>query len=275
MEIKQLFQELQAEKHWGETPNQTVFRYIDELCRFFDGRDITTIGYADMVNYVAHLRQVSPKGAEMSGATVNRYLACALVIFGQYRRHDRSFMPPPVPREDERKYKQEVLTKERVFAIADKLDAPCKTVWLVLHETGARVGEILGGRLKASHVSLDGYVELVDTKNGEDRTVDCGQELAVQLKALVQWGTLPPYSTFRHRLRKACWDLGFEPPARICHMLRHAYCIRTASTDEPLDIVMHNSGHKTLSTLMRYRKLSKDVQRKAARRLRLALINNT
>ncbi len=280
MQLLAIYESMKDAKYWGEAgPNKTVARYIDQLCTYFSGVEVHEVSYPRLKEFVAHLRTVSKKGQRLSGGTVNRYLAFVSLLFGEAAKHLPDFRPPAIPREAENtKYRQQTLSDDDVAALLQHMKNDVdRCIFEIMHRTGCRVGEILGRhepgrprelRLLPEHIDNEGYVELVDTKNGDDRTILVEPpELALQLRGHVERGELPRYETFRNRARKAAKAAGVAIPPRMLHSLRHKFCTQTATDDIPVDISMAAAGHKTYQTHMRYRRLSKEVQRRGARRV--------
>jgi integrase len=145
----------------------------------------------------------------------------------------------------------------------------------VLNKAGCRIGELLREtpdkkkKLRLEHIEEDGFITFHDTKNGDDRTVYIGEELAGLLRS--HFSNLPPYSTFRHHLRKAAKKAKVTIPYRMIHGIRHKVACKTASLDVPIDQSMKMLGHRSFTTHQKYRKLSKEVQRRSAREIALLM----
>jgi integrase len=268
-----IYEELKTSLHWGKSgPNKTIERYASQFCTYFEGVNISEVTYPRLKEFVAHLRTVSTKGQALSGASVNRHLAFIGVLFEEASKHLPDFRPPAIPREPENtSYRQQTLSKDDCSAVLGHLNAVDTVVFQVLMRCGCRVGEILGDRkegpkLRPEHIS-DGFVELVDCKNGDDRQIYPGPTLANQLRGIVERGELPIYETFRNRLRRAAKRAKVEIPYRMIHGLRHSFCTRAADMDVPVDVAMKAAGHRSYQSHSRYRRLSKETQKRGAKQM--------
>jgi integrase len=267
MQLRALYEELKALNKVQTT--QTVAHHMDVICTFFYGVEVPEITYGRILELVQFARTVSPKGRMLKNSTINRLMAQLSLLLTHYGKHDRDYRKPELPWLEEEKHRQETLTKDEALAIQNQLTNIDAIVWRVLHKAGCRIGELLGENLKVEHVEEDGFITFYDTKNGDDRTVFIGEELTGLLRS--HFSQLPPYSTFRHHLRKAAKKAKVPIPYRMIHGVRHSVACKTASLDIPVDQSMKMLGHRSFTTHQKYRKLSKEVQRRSAKEIALLM----
>ena len=154
----------------------------------------------------------------------------------------------------------------------ESLFAACRSsrAWYLLHlvtlaiETGARLGELT--QLRWENIDLTkGVAHLLDTKNGEDRSIPLSQAAVQSLKTMPRGfnGRLIPASTdsvketFRSAVKRAeLTDFHF-------HDLRHEAISRFFELGLNAIEVASISGHKTLQMLKRYTHLrAEDLAKK-------------
>lgn len=118
---------------------------------------------------------------------------------------------------------------EALFAEAEKLDTEFAALLIVLCYTGLRLSEALGLTWNDTRLQ-DGYAYVIDTKNGEPRSVFLPPVSVAALANIKQAG--PGERVFRFRksghlyalLRMAAAKAGVDLPERSAfHILRHTY----------------------------------------------------
>jgi integrase len=273
MQLRAVYDEL---KSLGKVQtSQTVEHHMAVICQYFYGVEIPEITYGRTLEFIQYVRTVSPKGQALKNSTINRVLSQLSLLLTNYQKHDRDYRKPELPWLDEEKHRQETLTSDDDRAILSHLNEVDAIVFRVLNKAGCRIGELLREtpdkkkKLRLEHIEEDGFITFHDTKNGDDRTVYIGEELAGLLRS--HFSNLPPYSTFRHHLRKAAKKAKVTIPYRMIHGIRHKVACKTASLDVPIDQSMKMLGHRSFTTHQKYRKLSKEVQRRSAREIALLM----
>jgi len=129
-----------------------------------------------------------------------------------------------------------------------------EVITIVGIETAARLGELLN--LKWKHINLDKQTaQLLDTKNGEDRTIPLSPRAVAVLKSL------PRHINGRVFYRWSASDSINKTWTRTCiraglenlrfHDLRHEACSRLADKFHMHEL-MKITGHKTAAMLARY-----------------------
>lgn len=152
-----------------------------------------------------------------------------------------------------------------------------RPILLCAYMTGMRRDEIR--RLKWNDVNLeDGCLDVIETKNGEPRTIPLGEPLLSVLKSLKGESdcefvfTTPDGQPYRSKTAwKSAWtvalkDSGIEK--RRFHDLRHTFVSNLiVGEKEDFSTVMALSGHKDISMLKRYTHTREDAKKAAVQKL--------
>ncbi|EGR2322693.1 site-specific integrase [Vibrio alginolyticus] len=158
--------------------------------------------------------------------------------------------------------RQFVPTDEQVYAVISHLpNDELKDATLLLAETACRRNEVLRLRICDCHLDKR-YVQLVDTKNGEDRKVPLSSAaMAVVRKRLeLVQGRAETYPLFNvmpeylsKQFRKAADKEGLSE--FVVHSLRHYRLSKLIAAGHDAVLVSKVSGHKDHRMLNRYVKL--------------------
>ncbi|MGR5451729.1 site-specific integrase [Vibrio sp. PNB22_3_1] len=158
--------------------------------------------------------------------------------------------------------RQFVPTDEQVYKVIGNLPTDeLKDVCLLLSETACRRNEILKLRIQDVHLGQR-YIQLYDTKNGEDRRVPLSNPaMAVLAKRLEliegKAGTYPLFSVMPEyvskQFRKAADSVGLSD--FVLHSLRHYRLSKLIGAGHDSILVSKVSGHKDHRMLNRYVKL--------------------
>lgn len=169
---------------------------------------------------------------------------------------------PSEPKGRERRLKDKVKgkddkddTEENVLLAACRDSSlELEVIAIVAIETAARLGELL--KLEWKRINLDKQTaQLMDTKNGEDRTIP------LSLRAVAALRSLPRHINGRVFYRWTASDSFNKTWTRACiraniedlrfHDLRHEACSRMADKFHMHEL-MKITGHKTAAMLARY-----------------------
>ncbi|MGR5549006.1 site-specific integrase [Vibrio sp. DNB22_12_1] len=158
--------------------------------------------------------------------------------------------------------RQFVPTDEQVYKVIGNLPTDeLKDVCLLLSETACRRNEILKLRIQDVHLGQR-YIQLYDTKNGEDRRVPLSNPamavLAKRLRLIEgKAGTYPLFSVMPEyvskQFRKAADREGLSD--FVLHSLRHYRLSKLIGAGHDSVVVSKLSGHKDPRMLNRYVKL--------------------
>ncbi len=158
--------------------------------------------------------------------------------------------------------RQFVPTDEQVYKVIGNLPtSELKDVCLLLSETACRRNEILKLRIQDVHLAQR-YIQLYDTKNGEDRRVPLSSPSVAILSKRLElvegractcplFSVLPEYVS--KQFRKAA-DIECLPEF-VLHSLRHYRLSKLMGAGHDAILVSKVSGHKDHRMLNRYVKL--------------------
>ena len=194
-------------------------------------------------------------------ATINRELAFLRLAFNRAAKTTppKVIAVPKFPMVKENNARQGFIEPDQYARILAALPEEIKPLLVVAYHTGCRSGELL--KLKWSMVDLDaGTIRLIDTKNGENRTLPIYGEMAPVLR---EHRSRTPAScpwVFHRRGAKVkdfrhAWRLAVEAaklPGLLFHDLRRSAVrnMRRAGVSE--SVAMRISGHKTRAIFDRY-----------------------
>lgn len=143
-------------------------------------------------------------------------------------------------------------------------------VVLFLLDTGARVTEAL--TVRVSDVDMSNLLVRLDGKGRKQRIVPFSVELRRALYRFIQEGELVPQERLFGTRTGVLWDrrnvlrdvknlcetLGFDPPARTVHALRHTFALNYLRRGGSTFHLQKSLGHSTLEMTRRYANLSTD-----------------
>ena len=152
-----------------------------------------------------------------------------------------------------------------------------RPILLCAYMTGMRRSEI--AKLKWKYVDLeDGYIHVVETKNGESRTIPIGESLLKNLANIKEHAlsdfvfTTPegkPYTSLTSW--KRAWSTALKKSGiknGRFHDFRHTFVSNLIVNEkEDFATVMALSGHKDISMLKRYSHTHEDAKRNAIKKL--------
>ena len=223
-----------------------------------DSTPVSSIDRDLIARLVEHLNS---KGN--SSSTINRKLSALRVMLRTAYEHEWIDRVPTMPKLRERKHRVVFYSPEEELKILEILRASGyhRQAFLVefLLDTGLRVSEATG--LKWPQVHEDA-VEVLDTKNGEDRRVPLTQRArrAVSKQSEDRGGPFhgldygrdirQPWLNVRAAMSRQ------DDEQFVLHGLRHTFCSRLVQRGVPLQVVKELAGHKDLSTTLRYAHLA-------------------
>ena len=146
------------------------------------------------------------------------------------------------------------------------------TLISLLADTGCRVSEGIG--LAWKDVDFDNLLILLHGKGGKDRLVPMSLELRRRLyafqrksgaKAGLVFGTHEGTQQWRRNVLRdvklLCRRLGFQPPARTVHAMRHTFAVNYLRKGGSVFHLQKMLGHSTLEMTRRYANLmTEDLQ---------------
>lgn len=235
-------------------------RRADVVLNYFgDDRDIRSIDYAEALKFIEWLKKQG-----YGGSTINRYLAALSKMFTVAQRHDRKVMRPEIPRQKEGKPRKRVFTDDEVKSLVEYPWARTefRDLTVLMMDTGVRPSEILTGEW-----TLDGdEITLIDTKNGDDRTLLLTDDALAAAKRLKKGGKRIAYTTYGEHFRAALKELNIE--GVVPYTIRHSVLTKLANDVDNVLLIQKWAGHRSLATTQRYVKPT----RKGMERLTNALV---
>jgi len=198
----------------------------------------------------------SPSTLLVEAAALKRYMEWANI---PHKRLERPSVPLQEPR---------YLSPEQVRTLIDACTSPLmKCLTVLLYDTGARIGEILG--LQVSDIRWDGFIT-VTRKGGRRDRVPVSEFGLQALREYMQsrstrkhpslFGNLT-YHDVWYEYARLCKSIGlqnFRP-----HMLRHSRAIDLIQQGVDQNLVAYQLGHVNPTTTMKiYTRLTPDDLRK-------------
>jgi len=250
---------------------------VAHLRGFFGGIALSGLTPESVEKYQAYrLQNAVKQGKKLSGATVNREIACLRAIILRAIRNRRlQFNPvagfeflPETPR-------NRTLTAEEYKRLLEACSPHMRAMVQLAYVTGMRRNEILGLRWDQVNIG-EGIISLKaeDTKTHEAREIPLDAELIDLLKRVPRTLNKPHVFTFRGRslsdpkgsFRGACRRAGIAD--FHFHDLRHCAVTNFRKAGVPRHTIMSISGHKTESVFNRYDRVDRDDRREALKNLR-------
>ena len=225
---------------------------------FGDDADIRGIDYQKVMGYITKL-----KGNEFKGSTINRRLSALSKMFTIAKRHDARIQRPEIPRQKESKPRQRILKDSEVKAL---IDYPWtylahRELTVLLIDTGVRPGEIVNGEWTIDEA--DSTITLLDTKNGDDRTIPLTPDAKVAALNIKKAGRQLCYSTYWKHFHKAVTVLGLKDQV-MPYTIRHSALTKLAENTDNVLLIQKWAGHKNLATTQRYVKATRKGMDKLA-----------
>jgi len=184
----------------------------------------------------------------LAGPTVNRYQASISSLYrwaSQQRKYRELQLNNPtigIVRRKESKGREVFLTKEQQSLLLHECK---KSKWSGLYvlialllATGARRNEI--AELKWENVNLkDGFIKLLDTKNGDDHVISINSTLITLLK------------TFKLESLLSAWVFPhIHNPRKPMVNFDHYWKVAKEASDMPNNLRVHDLRHTTASTML-------------------------
>lgn len=203
-------------------------------------------------------------------ATAHRYMASMSAALRWAHERDLIVGMPHVPWPEQGKGREDIISEEdqkRTLAwMQSNGYEDVLLVYEVLLATGMRIGELLG--LSQWDISPgDQTVTLRDTKNGDDRTVPLGHDLAFILQTYIREGRLPSYRRINTAAHKAQAALGISHSITP-HVMRHTLVTRLEAADVGLKTIGQLVGHRSIRTTAKYAHPRVETLRQAVGRLK-------
>jgi integrase len=257
---------------------------LKHLEAFFGERRVSTIGPAEITNYVA-MRQ----RAGASNSTINRDLAVLNRMLRLAYEHNKLLRPPLIHKLKERAPRQGFFEREQFEAVRRHLRPDLQVAVTIAYTFGWRMqSEVLTLNLRQVDLSAGTLrLEPGTTKNGEARLVYLTPELKSLIASQIEWvrglerqmGQIIPYlfpylkgrhqgqqvKDFRKAWKTACLRAGH--PGMLRHDFRRTAVRNMVNVGVPERVAMKVTGHKTRSVFDRYHIVSPADLREAARKL--------
>ncbi|MBM3244209.1 MAG: site-specific integrase [Candidatus Omnitrophica bacterium] len=214
------------------------------------------------------------RAGEVSGATVNRDLACLKCLFNKAIAWGRFNGKNPV--KGVRLFKEQprlrFLEKEEIFKLLANCDEHLKPIVIIALHTGMRKGEILNLKWHDIDFKRD-IIYLCQTKNGEKREIRMNNEVKSFLLKIRKHPDSPyvfcnkngePFGDIKKSFFTACKKSGILKNSSFrFHDLRHTFASHLVMNGIDLNTVRELLGHKTLDMTLRYSHLSPDHKKRA------------
>ncbi|MBI1763109.1 MAG: tyrosine-type recombinase/integrase [Acidobacteria bacterium] len=261
---------------------QCQLGYLKNLSAFFGKQRIQSITHSDLEKYrAARLQTNTIRGKERTITGVNRELSLMRAMMNFARRNGWITRNPfeqgesLISHADENR-RDRILTEDeeaRLLSVCDGRRAHLRPLIIAAIDTAMRHGELL--QLKWSDVNFEANVIRVrktTTKTWESRTIGLTTRLSTELQRLWERGTgnrdelvFGLTNNVKHSFTTArnlaqLDDLHF-------HDLRHVGTTRMIRAGMPPMEVMKITGHKQISTFLRYMNVDQQTARRAAQAL--------
>lgn len=246
-----------------------TLRYrLERLSTYFSSyliKDLTTSPYArdNITAFITHrLESVKPGTVRKDASTLQAML--------NWLRRDIGLQIPDIFKQirlpKDYGTRQFIPTEEQVHQVIGLLPSEeLRDVCILLSETGCRRNEVLNLQIKDIYLTSR-YVQLWDTKNGEDRKVPLSGTAVAILKKRLDYleGKPDTYRVFSllpefvsKSFRKAADKVGLEH--FVIHSLRHYRLSKLIEAGHDSILVSKVSGHRDHRVLSRYVKLDAEA----------------
>lgn len=252
------------ETRWRDSKSARTVERLGKAAMTYFGRDLPLdkITTDEIDKWVGTLEE-----AGSSNATINRKLACLSRMMRTAHERGGLAALPHFPRKRESQGRLRWLSEaeeEKLLTATRHLGSGwAADVWIVLVDTGLRVGELLA--LEARDVDLKRKTLTVwVNKTDNPRTIPTTVRVRAILKPLVEKAPSPTgklfdygYGTLRQVWDRVRGHLGMtDDPQFIMHTLRHTCASRLAQKGVPLQVIKEWMGHKSLQVTLRYAHLA-------------------
>jgi integrase len=231
-------------------------------------KTLQDIGPEDVERYKAKRK------TEVSGATVNRELACLKTLFNKAVEWGRIETNPilKVRKFRESPPKERILTQGEAARLLGEASPQVKPVLVLALNTAMRRTEILSLRWKDVDLHK-GFIFIGDSKSGRSRTVPINSQVFETLKSLSQESE---FVFFNSETKTHVKDIktGFKAACRRAgiknlrlHDLRHTAASWMVEAGVDLVTVSRILGHSTIQMTMRYAHPTPENMRRAVEKL--------
>jgi integrase len=264
MKLKTILNEARRTDWQDAKSKHRLVAMADEVLDYFgDDTDIRTLDYRKVLDFTDHL-----KARDLTGSTINRYLSALSKLFTVARRFDPKVQRVEIPLQKEGKPRQRILTDGEREGLVNYpwSREERRDLTVLLMDTGIRPGEVVKGEW---HVQGD-ELTLMDTKNGDDRTIILTPDAkgaALRLRKYFDKGGSITYSKYYDEFIKARDSLGMGEDV-VIYTLRHTAITRLAEATENVLLIQKWAGHKNLQTTQRYVKATRKGMENLAQVLR-------
>lgn len=146
-----------------------------------------------------------------------------------------------------------------VAKIASCMKGDCRTIWLLMNDTGLRISDVV--KLRYSDIDSKGQIHYVAQKTGKTGIIRVsGEVLALfgkrQSEEYIFRSRKNPSkhihrsTVFRH-IKQACKKAGIDPEGVACHSARKAFAVRDFR-ENGLGQTMHDLQHSSAATTLFY-----------------------
>ena len=264
MKLKRILQET-IRTDWADDKNKakSIANSNAVLDFFGDDKDIRSITYAEVLDFIEAQRATG-----VCGSTINRKLSCLSKFYTVAKRYDSKIMRLELPRQKEGKPRQRVYTDEECDALVNYpwSKPERRDLTVLLMDTGVRPGEITKGEW---YVKGD-EITLLDTKNGDDRTLILTPEAkgaATRLRAFIDSGAKLSYASYYDEFKRARKHLKLGDDC-VVYTMRHSAITKLAERTDNVLLIQKWAGHKDLATTQRYVKATRKGMENLANVLR-------
>lgn len=247
------------------------------------GKDtpIVKINLATIEKYQAErLSSAGERKEQVKAATVNREIACLKHIFTkavEWKVLDNNpLRGAKIFKETGRRLRY--LTPEECKALLDACSPTMKHIVTLALHTGMRKSEVLGLTWDSINIR-EGYIELVDQKNGERSVIALNGKAVETIQAIPQHidsryvfpGKTPdkPFYDLKRQFESAVKAANLE--GVTFHVLRHTCASHLVMSGVDLATVKEIMRHKSIEMTLRYAHLSPEHKRSAIAALESAL----
>jgi len=258
------------EKYWSNQKNGKLTKKNAKVFGKYYGLNklLNDVATENVRNFKVHCKNV----LKYQNGTINTKLA-SLSKLCTYARGLKGFKftwgVPLIEYESVNNQREFVLNadleKKLLTTAKDMYKYDESDLWECLILTGCRVSELLN--LTWDNVQ-DDFLNIVDTKNGEDRYVPIFDEVKAILNRRRKMKLARPFPLSIHSVEWA-WKqvrkkLGLSDEKDfVMHSLRHTYITRLLNKKVGIEVVQKIAGHKDIRITQRYNHPTKDDIRNA------------
>ncbi len=273
--VKDLLQELLAEyaRLGRRSLYDTKIRVEGKLMAFFGGMRAIAVGEPEINRFIDVHR------AELSNATINRYLSALRTAYSIAKRQGVIEHSPHIPILKEDNVRQGFISHDQYETLRKALPDHLRAVFVVGYHTGARRGELL--RIRIADVDFANREIKIpgrSTKNSKPKTIPIYGDMAAALEMQIawvrkNWPRCPWLFVWRGKrllsLTQKAWRSATKAagvPGLIFHDLRRSAIRNMEQAGIPRSVAMAISGHKREDVYRRYDIVNdRDIQAAAQR----------